>query len=204
MTDTIIRAFINNKEKFENITKLVTKIEELLNKKENNLNEIKKIYSLVFRNFSPSRITTNVKIRVSGFNDTLQDDNEYNFEEVVLNKDGIFSQRKNASTSSNIIYNGSNFFRILKQIQAKQDEILPCISKVEKKNIFNNFLKDIQLIEEHNMIELTINDKKITRAILFNSKGDRFDASSTISATLIAVSDIIKFVALSECIILDE
>lgn len=162
-TNIIVKAYESNKDKFDNVDKLATEIHDIIEKKDNNLNEIKKLYSLVFRNFSSSKLTTNVKVRVGGFNDkTTQNMSEYNFEEIVLNKDGIFSQRKNATNSSNIINTGTNFFRILKQVQAKQDEILPCITKIDKKNLFNNFLKDIQLIEDNIEVRIPVN-KNVVR-----------------------------------------
>jgi broad specificity polyphosphatase/5'/3'-nucleotidase SurE len=140
----IIDAYKGEIPKFEKIKGLVAEAEEVIEEKDSLIREIMKIYSIVFKNFSSQRLPTNVFI-----NRNEPEDKYEQMEEVILNKDGLMLKAKSTTNATNLIHYGNDsIFRVLANMKAKQDEILPNITKIEKKNIFTKFIKNIDTIKE--------------------------------------------------------
>ena len=141
MTTKIIEAYKENEFKFKEISDLSERISLEIGKKTEVFNEIKRIYTILFRNFNTKRIETPVMLE--------------NSKQVFINKEGISIKHYKYDINSSYIDGGSTkFIECIKLLKEKKEELLKYIRE-NKQGLFNGFLENVEKLkpkEEFNKI----------------------------------------------------
>lgn len=144
---SILNACKESKYKFEEIKDISKQLLEISKKTTLKIDEIGRIYSIVFNNFNPSRERTGIFI-----------EGEYNKQEVCLNTKGISLMYEHAEKSDYIDNRtGYIFMKILGQIKSKENEILAHIIKEEKRKVFTDFLENLNTIKKSPRTKVMLN-----------------------------------------------
>lgn len=150
-SDTIAQANINNLDKVENLSKLVEKVEELRLERRDSQIKIKRIYKILFKDFSSKRVITEIK-----FNES--EHQWYKNQRLVFGKEGFYVLYQGWKNSKPI-----EEFEELKKLSNFIPNILSLITKEDKKEIVKRFLEEIANLNLNDVIIEMPFERKLIR-----------------------------------------
>ena len=145
--NSILNAYAQEDAKAHEIRELAINVDAILQKKLELMQETRKIYGIVFKNFISVK-----KSVLTNFG------NEH--EEIFLNRDGISVKSRYVHNSSYIdstSYSHRVFFDYLKRLKKEEVKITEAIPREDKKEIFGKFVEKIEQIDVENEYQLPLN-----------------------------------------------
>ena len=141
-SQAIYEAYEKNGQKFITIRKLAEEINTTLQQRHSTTEEIKKISTIVFRNFSDRKDT---------LIDILKDNNNsYDSSyRLFLNTDGFSLKQGSYSKNTTLMerYDDEQFLQIIREIAKHKKEIRDMIKRDVKKSVFDKFIMEVDLIK---------------------------------------------------------